>query len=92
MDIITMIGITAAVLTTSAFVPQAVKTWKSKSAGDLSLSMYLMRFIGIGMWLVDGFCKKDIPLILANGISFCLSFVILFFKIKEIRSGQSGVK
>ncbi len=88
MDTTTIIGLAAAVLTTSAFVPQAAKTWKTRSAGDLSLSMYLMMFSGISLWLVYGLFKKDWPIILANGISFCLAFIILFFKIKEVRADR----
>ena len=88
MDYVTAIGITAAILTTSAFVPQVVKTWKTRSTTDLSFSMYMLMFSGICLWLVYGIFRKDWPIILANGVSFCLSFVILFFKIKEIRSGH----
>ncbi len=84
METTTIIGFVAAVLTTSAFVPQAVKTWKTRSTSDLSLPMYLMMFIGISLWLIYGLSKNDWPIILANGVSFCLAFVILYFKIREV--------
>ncbi len=82
MDYITVIGIVAALLTTSAFMPQVIKTWKTRSTGDLSFPMYLMMVTGIGLWLVYGVFKKDWPIILANGISFFLTLIILTFKIK----------
>ena len=44
---IEIVGVIAAILTTSAFVPQVYKTWKSKSAKELSLTMYLVLFTGI---------------------------------------------
>ncbi len=88
MDSTTLIGIVAAILTTSAFVPQALKTWKTKSTGDLSLPMYLLMFTGIFLWLIYGIIKNDWPIILANGVSFCLAFIILFFKIKEVRAAK----
>ncbi|MEZ4956586.1 MAG: SemiSWEET transporter [Saprospiraceae bacterium] len=83
MDYITTIGITAALLTTSAFLPQVIKTWKTRSTGDLSFPMYLMMVTGIFLWLIYGLFRKDWPIILANGVSFCLTLVILVFKIKE---------
>jgi len=86
MDTTTIIGLTAAVLTTSAFVPQALKTWKTRSTSDLSLPMYLMMFLGICLWMAYGLLKNDWPIILANGASFCFSFIILFFKAKEVYS------
>ena len=48
------IGFIAATLTTSAFLPQAFKIWKSKTADGLSLSMYLVMGTGTLSWLVYG--------------------------------------
>ncbi|TAK42498.1 MAG: hypothetical protein EPO28_07190 [Saprospiraceae bacterium] len=87
-NILTLLGLLAATLTTGALVPQTVKTWKTKSAGDLSLYMYLMMTAGIIIWLVYGWLRQDIPLILANGIGFCFAATILYFKIKEILAGK----
>lgn len=55
IDKFEIIGLIAAALTTSAFVPQVYKAWKSKSTESLSLSMYVVFFIGIMLWLVYGF-------------------------------------
>ena len=54
IDSIEIIGLTAAFLTTSAYVPQAYKAWKTKSAGSVSLTMYLIMLVGIILWLVYG--------------------------------------
>jgi len=83
-NILTLLGLLAAVLTTGALVPQTVKTWKTKSAGDLSLYMYLMMTMGIVCWLVYGWLRHDLPIILANGIGFCFAATILYFKVKEL--------
>ncbi len=83
-DALTLLGLMAAVLTTGALVPQTIKTWKTKSAGDLSMYMYLMMVSGILCWLLYGYYKNDIPLILANGVGLVLSSIILFFKMKEV--------
>lgn len=89
MDSITILGLIAACLTTGAFVPQTVKTWKTRSTGDLSLGMFLMIFIGTVCWLSYGLLKNDLPIILANAITLSLSFIILFFKIKGLKQEQA---
>lgn len=82
MDSITLLGLCAAVLTTSAFLPQMVKTWKSKSAKDVSYLMLVTFMSGLFLWLVYGIYLKSLPIILANSISFCFNLIILSLKIK----------
>ncbi|NMM50653.1 SemiSWEET transporter [Marinigracilibium pacificum] len=77
-----IIGIVAGCCTTIAFLPQVIKTWKSKSAKDLSLSMFLIFFTGVLLWLTYGILISDIPVILANGATLVLSGILLFFKIR----------
>ena len=81
MNIVSIIGITAAVLTTSAFVPQAVKIIRDKQVKSLSLTMYIMMFSGQFCWLIYGFSLNDLPLIFANIIGCTLSGTILGFKL-----------
>jgi len=80
--LIKYIGFIAAFCTTFAFFPQAVKVWKTKSTKDISLHMFIIFTIGIFSWLVYGFSISDIPLILANSVTFLLSLFILIYKIK----------
>ncbi len=82
MDYITIIGFTAAVLTTSAFLPQVIKTWKLRETKDLSLLMYIVITTGVFMWLVYGLLIGDLPIIFANVITFMLAFTVLVFKIR----------
>jgi MtN3 and saliva related transmembrane protein len=81
MDIIQSIGMAAGICTTVAFVPQVVKTWKSRAARDLSLGMFLIFFIGVALWLTYGIIQNDLPLILANGVTLVLAGLLLGFKI-----------
>lgn len=76
-----LLGLTAALLTTIAFVPQVVKTWKSKSAADLSLGMYSIFCSGVLLWLIYGIVIDDIPIIVANTVTLSLALVILYFKL-----------
>ncbi len=80
---ITAIGLVAASLTTIAFLPQAIKTWRSKSAKDLSLGMFGIFTTGVLLWLIYGLLVNDLPIILANTFTLLLSSFILFFKIKH---------
>ena len=75
------IGLIAAVLTTSSFVPQAWKIIRHRKVKDLSLTMYAMMFTGQGGWLIYGLLIQDFPLILANIIGCSLTGTILAFKI-----------
>ncbi len=76
------IGFFAAFCTTFAFLPQALKVWKTKSTKDISLYMFLIFTLGVLSWLIYGFIKLDLPLILANAITLILSMFILIFKLK----------
>jgi MtN3 and saliva related transmembrane protein len=77
-----ILGLVAASLTTLAYIPQVVKTWKSKSSKDLSLKMLLTFCIGVTLWLIYGVLEKDTPIIIANSVTLLLAFTLLFFKFK----------
>ena len=83
VDALTVLGLAAAVCTTASFVPQVIKTIKSRHAKDLSLVMYIVLTFGLFLWLVYGLLLRDIPLVAANSISCTLSFIILYLKIRH---------
>ena len=80
-----LIGFIAAVCTTFAFLPQAIKVWKTKQTKDLSLRMYTVMFIGICLWFVYGLRINSLSIILANVVTGFLVFTIMvyIFKNKE---------
>ena len=82
MTAISLIGLTAGFCTTIAFIPQVLKTWRSRSARDLSLGMFLVYLFGILLWLVYGVVLWDLPLIAANAATFVLAGCILYFKLR----------
>ena len=82
IDILTLIGLTAAVCTTASFLPQAIRVIKTKRTRDISLGMYLIFSFGTFLWLIYGILLKDIPIISANSITFTLSLIILTMKLK----------
>ena len=82
MEITEMLGYMAAVLTTVSFVPQALKTIKTKNTQGISLVMYLIFSIGVFFWLIYGIATNNMPVLLANGVTLCFALVILFYKIR----------
>jgi MtN3 and saliva related transmembrane protein len=79
---VTVIGLAAAACTTIAFIPQVIKTWRTRSTHDISLGMFLLLTTGITLWLIYGLVLSDLPLIAANGVTLCLAGLVLVFKIK----------
>ena len=80
--IIIYIGFFAAFCTTVAFLPQAIKVYKTKSTKDISLYMFLIFTVGVLSWLIYGLIINDWPIILANAVTLILSFFILVYKLK----------
>lgn len=80
---VTAIGILAAVCTTTAFIPQAVKTIKTRRTEDISLIMYVVLTFGVIAWLVYGIVIKDLPIIAANGVTVIFTSIVLIIKIKS---------
>jgi lactoylglutathione lyase len=80
---IKIIGFISAILTTTSFLPQAVKTWKTRSTEDLSPIMFILFFFGIAGWLIYGILIADLPMILANSVTICLAGIILYFILKN---------
>jgi len=78
---ISIIGYIAAIFTTVAFVPQVIKTWKSKSAKDLSLGMFSIFCTGVTCWLVYGFYTSNFPILVANAATLVLALTLLYFKL-----------
>ena len=74
-------GYIAAILTTAAFLPQLIKTLKTKKADDVSLITLIMFIIGVLCWIVYGYKISSIPILIANLITLILNTLILVSKI-----------
>jgi len=78
-----IIGLLAACITTASFLPQVFKTYKTKDTSGLSLTMYIVFFIGIVLWLIYGIHLNSLPMILANFITAILSLFLIIMKLKH---------
>lgn len=77
------LGYAAAILTSIAFVPQAVKTIRSRDTSGISLGMYVIFTVGIGFWFAYGVALGSWPMILANITTFALALTILVLKLRH---------
>ncbi|MFZ2726004.1 MAG: SemiSWEET transporter [Methylococcaceae bacterium] len=79
-----VIGYLAAILTTSSFLPQAIKTLQTKDTAALSLGMYSLFTLGVFCWLIYGIIIANKAIVFANAITFLLAALILSFKIYNL--------
>ena len=85
---IDIIGYCAAFLTTIAFLPQAIWSWRTRDLSGISLGMYSLFTAGVGLWLVYGLIIEKWPLILANAMTFALALSILMLKLLHTATKQ----
>jgi MtN3 and saliva related transmembrane protein len=82
MTIETITGIAASVCTAASLVPQLIKIVREKKAENVSLSMLLILFAGLGLWVYYGILKKDLIIIISNSFSFAVNLLLGIFSIK----------
>lgn len=80
-----LIGFFAAFLTTVCFIPQAWRVIRTRDTHALSIWMYGPFTLGVFFWLIYGISLSNVPIIIANTITFALSSVILYMKATENR-------
>jgi MtN3 and saliva related transmembrane protein len=81
------IGFLAGTLTTVSFLPQLVKTWKTRSAGDLSMGTLVIFSAGVTLWLTYGLLRHSWPMILANGLTVAETVFLMVMKLRDARGG-----
>ncbi|MCU0395189.1 MAG: SemiSWEET family transporter [Chitinophagaceae bacterium] len=81
MNWVELSGHIGSFLSSVTFIPQVYKTWKTRSAGDLSITMMLIVFTSTIVWLVYGIALELWPVITANGIICVLSLLLIIFKL-----------
>lgn len=75
------VGLLAGALTTIAFLPQLIKTWRSRSAEDVSIGMFVLFGAGVVLWGIYGWEIHALPVILTNVVTFILAAAILALKL-----------
>jgi MtN3 and saliva related transmembrane protein len=79
-----MVGALAAILTTAAFIPQAIKTIRTRDTSGLSLSMYVLLLAGVTLWMVYGIILGSWPLILSNAIVLVPQSLVMAILLRQL--------
>jgi MtN3 and saliva related transmembrane protein len=81
---IDIIGYLAALLTTFSFLVQAIQSWRTRDLSGISVGMYSMFTLGVGLWLIYGIVIESWPLIVTNALTFLFALSILVMKLKQM--------
>ena len=81
MNTIDWMGSIAATLTTTSFIPQVWKVWRTRHTKDISLGMYAIFTCGVAMWLAYGIMLSSWPILIANSITVFLAGAVLLMKL-----------
>lgn len=84
-----LLGLLAGCLTTLAFLPQVLKTWRSRRARDLSGTWLGIFTSGVALWLAYGLLVEDLAIVLANAVTLLLCSCLVVLKLRD-RPGRRG--
>ena len=82
MQLTQIIGLAAGILTASSLIPQVIKTFKEKKAEEVSLIMLFVLQAGLVLWIVYGFKKDDLPIIVTNCFSLFVNILMVVLRIR----------
>ena len=82
MDSTTILGYTASAVTVFTFLPQVIKTWKEKSAKNVSLLMFVIAIANEILWIAYGVRRDDMVIILTNVVMMCMASVMIYLKLR----------
>lgn len=82
MNALDLLGLVATCFTTSSFVPQVWRTWKTRDVSGISLPTYVIITVGLALWLVYGWLRGDMPLMVANAVMVVLTGAITVMKLR----------
>lgn len=77
-----MLGYGACAVTALTFLPQVLKTWKERSAKNVSLMMFVIAFINEVMWIAYGALRNDMVIVITNVIMITMCSIMLLLKLK----------
>jgi MtN3 and saliva related transmembrane protein len=81
METTTIMGLIAGFLTTGSFLPQIIKTIRTKDTKNISLLMYVFYVSGVILWLCYGYAINDAVLLITNSFSLLFGIILLIMKL-----------
>ena len=82
MAFVDILGYSAGAITSLTFLPQVIKTWREKSAKDISLMMFIIAAVNEIMWIIYGALLDNWVIILTNAVVLAMSSIMIFFKLR----------
>ena len=82
MSGIEMLGYAAGAVTAFTFLPQVIKTWKEKSAKNVSLLMFIIAFVNEVMWIAYGVLSNNWVIISTNVVMITMCSLMIFLKLR----------
>jgi MtN3 and saliva related transmembrane protein len=82
MSPVEILGFSAGLVTTLIFLPQVIKTWKEKSAKEISLLMFVIAAVNDVMWIVYGVLIDKLVITLTNAVVLVMALTMIYFKLK----------
>lgn len=79
---IKILGLLAGFLTTLSFLPQVIKSLRTKHMDDFNIWFLILMIIGLSLWTVYGLMIRQLPIIIANIATISLNLILLGLKIK----------
>jgi MtN3 and saliva related transmembrane protein len=79
----TVMGLVAGVLTTACWLPQLVRSWRTRSTRDFSWLYLIVLTVGVSLWAVYGILRADVVIMLANLVTVCFLLFLLVMKLGE---------
>ncbi|NOT52892.1 MAG: SemiSWEET transporter [Chitinophagaceae bacterium] len=82
MDSANIVGYIASAVTVFTFLPQVIKTWKEKSAKNVSLLMFIIAIVNEVLWIAYGVMRDDMVIILTNIVMMCMASLMIYLKLR----------
>ncbi len=92
MNSLDLLGMAAGCMSSITFLPQVIKTWRTRSASDISLLMFTFATISVIMWLVYGIFLENIPIIFTNAMVLLFSLIMLYLKYRFRNRIKAGIE
>jgi len=89
VDVWTYLGFLAGALTSTGYLPQIVKGFRTKKMQDVSLLMPAILGVGMFLWLVYGLAREDIVIVVANIVGSSLTALLVAMKIRYDRGANN---
>jgi MtN3 and saliva related transmembrane protein len=77
-----ILGYGACAVTALTFLPQVLKTWKERSAKNVSLLMFIIAFVNEVMWIAYGALKQDMVIVITNVIMITMCSIMISLKLR----------